>query len=279
MKRKLIILFLTASCFSLLIRASLVNAQTPTLTLTPGVSITPSAAPTDTQSSEDQSIILNILKTLFSTSGDAPDIKSVEEYEEKYLTPGAQNTVPPAQSVTPGPSPTPDANSECNTARKGYYACRLIEEIRRVCGGRVTSGNINCLDNINIPGIGSNIMGPAIGEMKSSAISTGALQCVGFVKAALYIMRGGDGAMLQGRGNAIDWMGNNPSSFAVVKNEGNQKLQDGDVPIWGYDTYGHIAIYIGDGQIAEGNFDANGQVNIRPVNESSPALVGWLRPL
>ena len=122
-------------------------------------------------------------------------------------------------------------------------------------------------------------MAPAIGEMKSSALSTGALQCVGFAKAALYIMRNGDTSMLQNRGNAIDWIGNNPSAFGVIKNDGNQKLQDGDVPIWGYDTYGHIAIYIGGGEIAEGNFDANGQVNIRAVNESSPSLVGWLRPL
>lgn len=278
MKRKGIILLLTVFCFSFLIKASLVHAQTvtPVTTVTQG----PTAAPTTaTQSAEDQSIILKILKTLFSASGDAPDVSSVEEYEQKYLTPGAQATVPPGGSVTPGPSPTPDPDSECSTSQKGYYACKLVEEIKRVCGGRVSSGNINCLDNIVIPGKGASIMDPAIAEMKSSAVATGYLQCVGFAKAALYIINNGDSAMLQARGNAIDWIGNSPSSYAAIRNDGNQKLQDGDVPIWGYDTYGHIAVFIGGGQIAEGNFDGKGQVNIRPVNESSPALVGWLRPL
>lgn len=268
MKRKLIILLLSFFCFAGLIQISLVHAQTST------------TAPTDVpaQSQTDQSVVLRMLKIIFSGGGGSQtDVKSIDEYQ-KQLTPGAQATVPPAQSVTPGPSPTPDPSSKCKTSAKGYYACKLVEEIRRVCGGRVTSANYGCLDNISIPGRDKNVMTPAIGEMKSSAVGTGALQCVGFVKAALYISRNGDSAMLANRGNAIDWIGNSPNSFAVIKNDGTQKLQDGDIPVWGYDTYGHIAVFIGDGQIAEGNFDANGQVNIRAVNESSPALVGWLRP-
>lgn len=269
MKRKIIILFITVLFFGTVLQSTFVRAQTPTPA---------------TQTPEDAGIVVQILKQIFSIQGGtASDVKSIEEYQREIEklsgTPGAQSTIPPGQSPTPGPSPTPDENSSCNTSNKGYYACKLVEEIRRVCGGRVNSSTMNCLDNLRIPGVDTNIMGPAVAEMKTSAVGTGALQCVSFVKAALYIMRKGDGDMLQARGNAIDWLANNPSSFAAIKNDGSQRLQDGDVPIWKIKTFGHIAIYIGNGQIAEGNFDAKGKVNIRAVNESSPGLVGWLRPL
>jgi hypothetical protein len=141
----------------------------------------------------------------------------------------------------------------------------------------VTSANRNCLDNIQLQGVRQEVLAGAIAEMKESARSTGALQCVGFVKAALYIIHDGDSQYLAARGNAIDWLANAPNEYTVIVNDGSAKMIAGDVPVWGYDTYGHIAIYLGGEEIAEGNFDGNGLTNIRATNESSPSLVGWMR--
>lgn len=155
----------------------------------------------------------------------------------------------------------------------------LVEEIRRYCtNGIVTNSNLACVDGININQARKPVV---VSELKLSALGFRFLQCVGFVRAATALLFG---APLNNGGNAIDYATNIPDGFALIENFPGIKIKAEDIPIWNYDTYGHIAYVtkVFDSntfQVAEANLGSPGLVRLYITTKDNPKLVGWLRKI
>ncbi|MBI3620007.1 CHAP domain-containing protein [Candidatus Roizmanbacteria bacterium] len=158
----------------------------------------------------------------------------------------------------------------------------LVDEINSKCpNGIVSQRDEDCLLSIRI----NNQPLPAdvLFELKPSTNCFGSgcsdyLQCVRFVKGAKILT----GGVFDTYGNAIDYRlpGRFPTGTHFVEKSAGTP-QSGDLPVWDYDTYGHMA-YIttvyspNDFEFAEANFDAPGHVRISRDFIQNIHLLGWL---
>lgn len=208
--------------------------------------------------------------------------------EELFKFGGSEGNSDNSGGERPG-EPTPEPGSEISgtpapASAKGNakHAEELARQLMAKCpGGVVNSATVvACAPLIDLST--SEAVELQVKAQLPALVREGGgiLQCVGFAKLALFAMHNGNPEFLKARGHAAAWINSYPPSFyRPVRVGSGDTMKEGDVPIWGYRVYGHIAVNIGNKQIAEGNFDSAGKVNIRATTEGSPGLLGWLRPL
>lgn len=171
------------------------------------------------------------------------------------------------------PGPPPSSNLIAANA------VRLVEAINASCGVRVTLSNYTCTKNALV-----FLPNPAIAYNEIvTSVNYGSweiLQCVGFVKALL----GGLNVAFKGSGDASQYAVNIPPGWQFIR-RGNRMLP-GDLMVRNNkDGAGHIAVVVqvsGDTtfQIAEGNGDEHGKVDLRDTDTSELGVAGgFLRKL
>lgn len=160
---------------------------------------------------------------------------------------------------------------------KGGSIEDMVEQIRAYCpNGVVTSSNYGCLDDVQLP---NAVESTVIGELKQSAIGYTYLQCVGFTRGSVYLKYG---TYLTRGGDAIDYAVNIPDGYRFIHKYSGGKIQVNDLPVWDYDTVGHIAyvVQVVSGNIfrvAEANIGTSGMVRLSYNTVDHPNLIGWLR--
>ncbi len=175
------------------------------------------------------------------------------------------------------PNPTSQSGNPIASSPMASQILRLVDEIKSGCtqlgAGHVTSSNYNCLDNV------SALTAQARTLLKTSARNYADLQCVGFVVGMVAQVTGQN---IAGHGNAIDYSYNIPNGYRFI-HRGSEPVQVDDIPIWNYDTVGHIAIvvHVYDNnhiQVAEANVTP-GTVGTRLIPLNNSTIKGWLRKL
>ena len=194
-------------------------------------------------------------------------------------------TATPTPTITPIPEPTiptPVIPYITNVPPAGLDQVeQLVNSIIANCEedgvwGRVTMRNFSCVENITPP------LPPSVIEvMRISTFNNEYLQCVGFVKAADLIA---GGTAFPETLYAKAYITTPPTGYQFVeKNNGTIQIEVGDLPLWDWYTYGHIAyvtkIYDADTfEVAEGHWDGRGQVTIGRIETTdAPYFRGWLR--
>lgn len=167
--------------------------------------------------------------------------------------------------------------------------------IARCPGGTVNTSTRSCLNQISVTAVPAGIMNSAL-QFASGTVPVrgGVYQCVAFVQTVLPLYHR-DMSYSAPRGIAATmWFndGNQPPGYIKIHKDQGVPMQPGDIPIWGYGTYGHIAVTIAvrnvkgatgttttrSFTIAEGNVDGAGTVsNTRELPISDPGLIGWIR--
>lgn len=243
----------------------------PVQTLAQSPTATPSAttAPAEESGEERVPIWQKVLEELFKFGGSEgnPDNSGNERPGEPTPEPGETGTVTPPPAQAKG---------------SAKYAEELARQLMAKCPGGVVNSStvVACAPLIDLST--SEAVELQVKAQLPALVREGGgiLQCVGFAKLALFAMHNGNAEFLKARGHAVNWISSYPPAYyKAIRVGSGATMKEGDVPIWGYQVYGHIAVHIGQKQIAEGNFDGAGKVNIRATNEGSPGLVGWLAPL
>lgn len=168
---------------------------------------------------------------------------------------------------------------------------QLYNEIKKHCNvngipGKVTNDDVDCLNNIQLP-VDKDVLQGTIDTLQDDAnpeytpglipVASPRLECVTFAKASCFLLSGGDQECLGGYGNAQEWAYSHPSryTFHAVP----AKAEPGDLVVW---QTMHIAVVIrtinnDTFEIAEGNFDGDGLVNMRYVSYGEGSLHGFLK--
>lgn len=181
------------------------------------------------------------------------------------------------EPADPGNNPPPEGNPPPDYV--GGSIEDMVEQIRAYCpNGVVTSTNYGCLDNVQLS---AAVESTVIQEMKQSAIGYTYLQCVGFARASVYLKYA---TYLTRGGDAIDYAVNIPDGYKFIHKYSGGKIQVNDLPVWDYDTYGHIAyvvevLSIDRFKVAEANFGTSGMVRLSYYTMDNPNMIGWLRRL
>ncbi len=182
--------------------------------------------------------------------------------------------------LQPSKNTPSEAQSHSNIAlqKSADFPIQLVNQIKNTCiyngqPGAVNNNNVSCLDTITIS---------TRGILKESTIAHGALQCVGFVRAIVIETTGSDVCLTAG--SALECANDNAYIF-IYANSGKQ-IQTGDLPIWDFPPYGHIAYVTKVNgskyfDVAEANFTNGGalyrgSVQIRHATTNEPGLIGWL---
>lgn len=183
------------------------------------------------------------------------------------------------------PSPTIAVPTAIPTqAQSANSIIDIVNQITSSCGAiygpnqaRYTP-NLNCVYKMNFP---SSVDQRVKEELYLSAFSQGWLQCVGFVRASV-ARNGTPWAYVSG--HAIDYASTaKPAGYTFVRKNAGIPMQVNDIPIWNYDTVGHIAYTtrVFDSvnfQVAEANYGCgSGCAIISNKVTTEPALIGWLR--
>lgn len=171
--------------------------------------------------------------------------------------------------ATSPPPPSQASSSISDTA------INLVQILQSGCAGQVNSGNYTCAQAI----FSGGILFPdlAYSEIAESAANYDFLQCIGFVNA---IVGGATGVSFPRVGNAADY-DRDISGFTFIPVGGT--IAVGDIVVWDNGGFGHIGVAVqvydqNNIQVAEGNFDFHGGVDLRNrVISSEPNLKGWLR--
>lgn len=201
------------------------------------------------------------------------------------ITPIPTVTLTPIATLTPIPV-TPSVISPFLTNIPPAGSDKVIQMVNSIqsncseggIAGRVNASNFSCVENILPP------LPPETIEIMRFSVTNNKhyyLQCVGFAMAAVNLAR--DEILLQL--NAVDYISNPPAGYEFVdKNNGTIEIQVGDLPIWDYYTFGHIAyvVIVDDSmhfQVAEGHWDGRGLVQIGKKTVDAPHFLGWLRKI
>ncbi|KKS47858.1 hypothetical protein A3J20_03350 [Candidatus Gottesmanbacteria bacterium RIFCSPLOWO2_02_FULL_42_29] len=138
--------------------------------------------------------------------------------------------------------------------------------------------NVDCVDSINI---NPNRKPMVVTLIKLSTLYAcpGFLQCVGFVQAGTALVNGSPLSIDQ---HAINYATKIPDGYAFIENFSGVNIKVDDLPIWDYDTYGHIAYVLNAYsnhvfQVAEANAPKDGYVGISFKTTDSPNFIGFLR--
>lgn len=188
---------------------------------------------------------------------------------------GACNRPAPTSVALPTAVPiqAQSANSIIDLVNQIQTACRAII-------GPNNAGyavNENCVYKMSFP---ANVDQRVKEELYLSANSQGWLQCIGFVRASV-ARTGSPWAYVSG--HAISYSSSNvPPGYTFVRKSAGIMIQVNDIPIWNYDTVGHIAyttkVYDSNNfQVAEANYGCSGCARLYNKTISEPALIGWLR--
>ncbi|OGG19019.1 hypothetical protein A3D78_07590 [Candidatus Gottesmanbacteria bacterium RIFCSPHIGHO2_02_FULL_39_14] len=188
-------------------------------------------------------------------------------------------TRPPPSPTSPSvPTPTGGADpTDEPGSGKVMEIIDLVNQIRNYCpNGIVTIDNLSCVNNLVLP---KSVDTVVKSELKFSAIWNTYLQCVGFVRAATARV---DGSPVNNGGDAIDFATNLPTGYIFIDKNSGVKIRKQDLPIWDYDTYGHIAyvVEVQSGnvfQVAEANLGISGRVRLNNTTIDNPNLIGWIR--
>ena len=75
---------------------------------------------------------------------------------------------------------------------------------------------------------------------------------------------------------------NVPTGYVFIHKNNGVPIKVNDIPIWDYDTYGHIAyvtrVYDATQfQVAEANWGCSGCARVNVKYMAEPHLIGWLR--
>lgn len=207
-------------------------------------------------------------------------------------TPTLTPTLSPTPTVTPiidTPTPSPTVPFSYPAEFQAQLVALFADQIRNNCIqdgiiGRITNDNSICLNNVKMPPVDASVLDKGRVEMKESASTNYHLQCVKFVNASALITTGYL-PLKNGKipGNAIDYAYNVPDNYTFHKVKDGDRLEPGDMVVYNYETYGHIAYVIkifddNTFQVAESNFDAHGTVERNRIDtKDNPNLLGWLR--
>ncbi len=190
------------------------------------------------------------------------------------ITTSTQNTAFPTPGIYPTIGLPPIVTGVPNQDIAAVIA--LANNITTYCGGYLDGSNLNCLDQFTLhPNAKFYIV--------NSVHFYYWEQCVDFVKALIAMTTG---IMVPSVGNAINMFIYPPSGADYrfdrhLPSEGMP--QPGDVAIWNYDTFGHAAFVVGNGdtagtfKVTEANWDGKGGVRIHDKSISSAELMGFLR--
>lgn len=199
------------------------------------------------------------------------------------------STPDPLLSQTPSPSPTnnplisptstiiPTPTNPPAGETIAYAVIDLVNQIRNNClAGYITFLNRSCINKLNFP---PNVDTLVKWELDYSAYHQGWLQCVGLVRAAAARV---NGHALNHGGNAIDFATNEPSGYIFIGKNNGVTIKVHDLPVWNYDTWGHIAYVIREHdqtqfEVAEANWGCSGCARFSVKQMADPHLIGWLR--
>ena len=185
-------------------------------------------------------------------------------------------TTPPPPATVPPPTLIPQ--------QPAWEVVDLVNQIRTYCGGGIYGTNpyyafnLNCVQKMQFP---TSIDNAVKDELYFSAQGNWWLQCVGFARAAAD--RTNLKAMEHIYGNAIDYASfARPSGYTFIQKRAGVTIKVHDLPVWNYDTYGHIAYVIKvynayNFQVAEANLGCSGCARIFNKTIDDPHLIGWLR--
>lgn len=194
----------------------------------------------------------------------------------------------------PVPTPNPSITTSPTSPQDVIAVAKLVENIQNTCGpinlstclvneneATVTSSKLanstTCLKNFQPP------TDQAVPEITNSTNAYQNLQCVGFVKAIVKMNTGIDWGTV---GNAINLPHDSPppEGYTFIYKQ-QSRIQIGDIPVWNYDTYGHVGyvVEVYDPnlfRVAEANWCNDGDVNdTRKTTVDDSYLLGWLRKI
>jgi len=145
--------------------------------------------------------------------------------------------------------------------------------------GVVSVENANCLDSLDLGGSSDSFLAYLRNSVRAG--DNYYLQCVGFARSAAELASF-DGGNVCTSGNAISCPSTSRGyEFVSVKNRGDKQIVPGNLIVWDYSPYGHVA-YVTSVQdqnnitIAEANRSRRGLVREINMSLDEPNVMGWL---
>ena len=159
--------------------------------------------------------------------------------------------------------------------------------------------NISCLDKIEIATVSSSVLKRATENMKLASASTGRIRNIDFVFSMLYIVNEQE-LFLQNDLPPIAFLNQKIPNYNFMINSNNKEtekikvmsekyksseIKAGDVPVWSYGNYGHIAFCVEPNTFgclvyeSIENDDNITEIRKRYILYKEPFLFGWFRKM